>query len=63
MIDAWFFRPAPAARLAVLRILTGVYAVSYVLIRFPVLYSMGDNSDSRLGAGRRAVVDGPSPLR
>ncbi len=43
-VDHWFFRPAPASRLAVLRILTGVYAVSYLLVRFPVYFNMADGS-------------------
>ena len=43
-VDHWFFRPAPASRPAVLRILTGSYAVSYLLARFPVFFTMADSS-------------------
>lgn len=42
--DHWFFHPGPASRLAMLRILTGLYSVSYLLVRFPVFMTMADSS-------------------
>ena len=45
-MTGWLSRPAPAARLAVLRVLTGTYAVAYLVIRLPVLLSMGDRNAS-----------------
>ena len=39
-VDRWLFDPAPALRLAVFRILTGVFAVGYLLARLPVFLAM-----------------------
>ena len=36
--------PAPATRLAVFRILIGVFAAGYLIARLPVLLDMGDES-------------------
>ena len=63
-VDRWFFRPGPASRLAVLRILTGVYAVSYVLARFQVLFTMSDNSATAWDpVGALWWMDRPLPTR
>jgi hypothetical protein len=40
--DRWLMAPAPAARLAVFRIAIGVFASVYLVVRLPVLLSMGD---------------------
>lgn len=39
MIDAWWRAPAPAMRLAMLRVLVGLYGTVYLLIRTPHLLS------------------------
>lgn len=41
-VDAWLLAPAPATRLAALRLLTGVYAVAYLVIRTPGLLKVAD---------------------
>lgn len=43
-IDRWLFEPAPPARLATFRILTGLFAVMYLLVRCPALLSMGGDA-------------------
>ena len=40
-LDRWLFPPAPPERLAVLRILVGVYDVAYLAIRLPVFLALG----------------------
>lgn len=40
-LNQWLFGPAPATRLALLRVLTGVYAVVYLVVRAPHLSSYG----------------------
>ena len=39
---AWFAAPAPAERLAVLRVLTGLFAVVYLAARAPVFFGLAD---------------------
>lgn len=41
-LDAWLFEPAPAERLAVLRILVGAYATIYVALRIPAFLGLAD---------------------
>src|SRR5207244_1179930 len=67
-VTEWLLAPAPAARLAVLRILVGAYAVAWLLVRLPahvnrpdvgwdpvgVLASLG--SPPRAAAAALAVV-------
>ena len=38
----WVAAPAPAERLAVLRILTGVFATVYVAVRSPVFFGLAN---------------------
>ena len=42
MIGRWLSEPAPAARLAAMRILVGVFSTVYLAVRAPVLWAMGD---------------------
>jgi hypothetical protein len=44
VIEGWLMAPAPATRLAVFRILIGVFSAGYLLARLPVLLAMGDES-------------------
>jgi hypothetical protein len=41
---AWWFRPAPAERLAALRILIGGFALGYVVARLPLLLGYGGHA-------------------
>ena len=60
--DAWLFAPAPAERLAVLRILTGCFAVVYLLVRFPAFAALRDADAGRLDpVGALWLLDGPLP--
>ena len=45
--DRWFFGPAPALRLARLRVLTGAFATGYLLVRLRVFLTLGDGTDRR----------------
>jgi len=40
--EGWLFAPAPAERLAVLRILAGTFAVTYLLVRLPAFLALAD---------------------
>ena len=40
--EAWLFAPAPAERLAVLRLLAGSFSVAYLLIRLPAFLALAD---------------------
>lgn len=40
-LDAWWRAPAPAARLAVMRVLVGLFAAFYLVVRGPHLWSFG----------------------
>ena len=44
VIDRWLMAPAPAARLAVFRIAIGVFSFGYLVVRFPVMWSTGDEA-------------------
>lgn len=44
MIERWLMAPAPAVRLAVFRIMIGVFAAGYLVARLPALLSMGDEA-------------------
>ena len=50
---------APAERLASLRILIGVFALIYLLIRLPVFLQLGDRRTGFDGVGLAALLDGP----
>jgi hypothetical protein len=61
-VDGWLLEPAPARRLAVLRILTGAYAVVHVAGRWPSLWSMADLPARQFEAvGVLAWLDAPPP--
>jgi hypothetical protein len=45
VIDRWLMAPAPAVRLAVFRIMVGLFAAGYLVARLSVLLAMGDESD------------------
>jgi hypothetical protein len=60
--DAWLFASAPAERLAVLRLLTGAFAVLYLLVRFPAFAALRDADPGRLDpVGALWFLDGPPP--
>lgn len=40
--DGWWFAPAPAKRLAAVRIIVGAFAVGYLALRFPHLWALAD---------------------
>jgi hypothetical protein len=44
MIDRWLMAPAPAVRLAVFRIMVGVFSACYLVTRLPTLLEMGDEA-------------------
>jgi len=52
---------APPERLAMLRILTGTFAVAYLLIRLPVFLQLADRSTGFDGVGLAVFLDGPVP--
>ena len=43
--DRWFFADAPAMRLARFRVLTGAFAIGYLLVRLRVFLTLGDDAD------------------
>jgi hypothetical protein len=47
VIDRWLMAPAPAVRVAVFRIMIGVFSAGYLVARLPTLLEMGD--ESRVG--------------
>jgi hypothetical protein len=47
VIDGWLMTPAPAARLALFRIMMGVFSAGYLVARLPMLFEMGD--ETRVG--------------
>jgi hypothetical protein len=60
--DAWFYAPAPAERIALLRLLVGGFALGYLLIRWPNLISYADFSDSRFApTGVANILSQPLP--
>ena len=50
---------APPERLAMFRILAGVFTVAYLLIRFPVFVQLGDRERGFEGVGVASLLDGP----
>ena len=61
-IDGWWRTPAPAKRLAVLRVLVGGFAVGYVVIRAPNFVSYASFDDSQFApVGIVTLLDGPLP--
>ena len=52
---------APPERLAMFRILAGVFTVAYLLIRFPVFVQLGERERGFEGVGVAALLDGPVP--
>lgn len=61
-VDRWFTGPAPAERLAVFRILLGLFTVTYLVVRLPVFWSLADGRSSRfLPVGVLSPLTGPVP--
>lgn len=61
-LDGWWRMPAPAKRLAVLRVLVGGFALSYLVIRAPYLASHMDFHDSQFApVGIVTLLSGPLP--
>lgn len=50
---------APPTRLAMLRILSGVFALAYLLIRLPVFLQLGDRRSGFDGVGLASALGGP----
>ena len=42
VIDDWLMSPAPAVRLAMFRIMIGVFSAGYFVARLPTLLQLGD---------------------
>ena len=60
--DGWWRTPAPAKRLAVLRVLIGGFAVGYVAVRAPNFVSYASFDDSQFApVGAATLLDGPLP--
>jgi hypothetical protein len=60
--DRWFWQPAPAERLATLRVLTGAFAVSYLIARWHVMVDFSRLHASRFEpVGVTRVLDAPLP--
>ncbi len=58
----WWFAPAPAERLAALRILIGGYALAYVLVRLPELVGVARYGRAQFHPiGITRVLDAPLP--
>lgn len=61
-IERWWHAPAPARRLAMLRVLVGAYAVSYLLVRFLHIISVTEMSVRQWKpVGPIALLSGPMP--
>jgi hypothetical protein len=61
-LDGWWRTPAPATRLAVLRLLVGGFALAYVVIRAPHLASYASFDDSQFAqVGVATLLSGPLP--
>jgi len=61
-IERWWHAPAPARRLAMLRILVGAYALSYLLVRFGHLVSVSEMSAQQWKpVGPVALLAAPLP--
>jgi hypothetical protein len=62
-LDHWWRAPAPAERLALVRILVGVYCAGLVLFRAPSLLRLAQLDAARFdGVGLAALLDAPVPL-
>lgn len=59
--DAWLFAPAPAERLAVLRILVAGFAVSYLALRFPSFSVLAEGRGQLEGLGLLWWLADPLP--
>ena len=58
----WWFAPAPAERLAAIRILVGVYALAYVLLRLPELVGVASYHHTHfMPLGIVRVLEHPLP--
>lgn len=61
-LDGWWRTPAPAKRLAVLRVLIGGFAVGYVAVRAPNFVSYASFDDSQFApVGIATLLDAPMP--
>jgi len=61
-IERWWHAPAPARRLAMLRVLVGAYAVSYLLVRFLHIISVTEMSVRQWKpVGPIMLLSGPMP--
>ncbi len=61
-LDGWWQTPAPAKRLAMLRVLVGGFAVGYEVIRAPNFVSYASFDDSQFApVGVATLLDGPLP--
>jgi hypothetical protein len=60
-VDSRFFAPAPAERLATVRVLTGAFAVIYLLVRANVLGDFRVQPGRFLGVGLAAGLSQPVP--
>jgi HTTM domain len=52
---------APAERLAMLRLLTGAFTLTYLLIRLPVFLQLAERRRGFVGVGLAALLDRPVP--
>jgi hypothetical protein len=61
--DRWWRAPAPAERLALVRMLVGAYCVGLLLLRAPSLLRLAQLDAARFhGVGPAALLDGPLSL-
>ena len=61
-VDGWLFPDAPPERLAVFRILVGIYAVLYLVIRLPAYTALADRgADEFDPVGALAPLSRPLP--
>ena len=60
-LDSQFFAPAPAERLATVRVLTGAFAVIYLIARANVLGDFRMQPGRFVGVGLARVLSGPVP--
>jgi hypothetical protein len=62
LLDRFWLAPAPARRLATLRVLTGAFSVVYLLVRAPVMVSFGRLDATQFEpVGVCHVLSGPQP--
>jgi hypothetical protein len=60
--DAWYFAPAPAERLATLRVLVGAFSVVYLVVRAHVMIDFSRIDPARFEpVGVTRVLDAPLP--